>query len=364
MRSQVDLDAVAERFDALYTAMTVLQRELIAAARGGVGDDRAHELAARVDVFAAAYRAAEGALAVGQPGVRDAEAVALRARVLHGTIDEHLLLAALKAQGRGHAFALLADALAQAAGNHGLAEAVGERTVAELLAAPRGMGARTAHRFAEHLALDPSGVVADLDPTALRGLCEALRDATTGLPDGVEDWRRRGAKPPADGIGARDAVLDVWIDAIGAPTDSARAAAVDARGRKGWPPDAVPTAETLVAFTVGRIAPVVIADWERIAAITDETQWLQAMRAERVALRHTDDEDKLIRGWALGQLHAAVTAARRARQLADRPAGQRGSSTPLAQARTAARRCGELVALADERATVEDLLADMPTQVP
>jgi hypothetical protein len=361
MRTPLDLDAAAERFDALYTVMTVLQRELIAAVRDGVGDDRARELAVRVDVFVAAHRATEGAMAVGQPSVRDAEAVALRARVLRGTVDEHLLLAALRAQGRGHAFALLADALTQAAGDDALAEAVGERTVAELLAAPRGMGVHTAHRFAEHLALDPSGAVADLDATVLNALCEALRDATTGLPDGVEDWRRRAAKPPADGTGACDAVLDVWIDAIGAPTDSARAAAVDARGRESWPPDAVAAAETLVAFTVARIARVVIADWERIAAITDETQRLKAMRAERAALRHTDDEDKLIRGWALGQLHAAVTAARKARQLADRPAGQWGSSTPVAQARTAARRCGELVALADELATVEDLLADLPT---
>jgi hypothetical protein len=45
-------------------------------------------------------------------------------------------VAALKAQGRGHAFTLLADALAQAAtADDGLTTATGRRTVAELLQA-------------------------------------------------------------------------------------------------------------------------------------------------------------------------------------------------------------------------------------
>ena len=148
MRDPVDLEAVAERFDAVYTEMTVLQRELIAARRGDVPVRNARELADRVDTFLAAYRVVVGAMAVGRPSYRDSEAAALRVRVLRPPVDEHLLLAALKAQARSHAFALLADALDQSAGDDTLSTAVGARTVAELLAAPRGMGAATPHALA------------------------------------------------------------------------------------------------------------------------------------------------------------------------------------------------------------------------
>jgi hypothetical protein len=142
-------------------------------------------------------------MAIGGPRYRDREAAALRARVLRPPVDAHLLLAALKAQGRLHAFGLLADALERAARDDALSTAVGARTVGELLAASRGIGAATAHRLVEHLGLDPTVCVIDLSPESLARLCAAAREVPGGLPDGVEDWRRRGPRRPRTGPARR-----------------------------------------------------------------------------------------------------------------------------------------------------------------
>jgi hypothetical protein len=154
-------------------------------------------------------------------------------------------------------------------------------------------------------------------------------------------------------------VLGSWVEAIGSPTDTARAAAVVACERDGWPADAVAVAEILVRFTAARVAPVIIDGWEQIAAIADEEQWVRAMRAERTALRDSDEEDRYVNAWAMDQLIAAIVAARKARRLADGPQHEWGAATPMGLSRTTARRCGELLGLGDEPAVAE-LLADLP----
>jgi hypothetical protein len=363
MYGTVDLDAVAERFDALYTQMTVLQRELIAAQRDGAAGQRLCELADRVDTFVFAYRASDSAMSVGQQSIRDAEAAALRQRVLRPPIDEHLLLAALKTLGRPHAFALLADAIQRAADADALETAFGARTVGELLGASRGMGAGTARPLAEHLGLDPDAPIAEIDRDDLDRLYAGLHDAAGGLPDAIRDWRRRGVKAPDDGAGAGPVVLSSWVEAIGAPTDSARAAAVAAAERTGWPPDAVAVAEALVTFTHDVLAPALIDDWERIAQIADEQQRLSAMRAQATAWRSSGEEDGFVIAWALDRLITAIKTCRKARRLADGSPQAWGSSTPLALARSSARRCGELLSLGEQEPMAE-LVGRLPELAP
>lgn len=65
-----DLEKTAARFDELYTEMTALQRELIAAVRGDLDGTAADELAERAETMLAAARATQSALGVGGPSAR------------------------------------------------------------------------------------------------------------------------------------------------------------------------------------------------------------------------------------------------------------------------------------------------------
>jgi hypothetical protein len=355
-RADSDLADVAARFDALYTELTGLQRELIAACRNGVDVAAAGELAARAGAVIAGVNAAERALALGAPSGREVEAAALRARVMEAALDPHLLFVVVQAQTKLHGYPLLADVLERARGEDSLVEAFADHTSVELFAAPRGVGSYIARQVAEHYDVDPHEAVVDLDDAALDRLRDALREAAHGLPAGISDGRRRKPTGPADGTGAGGLVLDAWIDELGPASETPREEAVAAAQREGWPKDAVPVAEGLVRFTEEVLAPHLVPTWDRIAAFDDVEQRLAAMRAEHAAWRpdaSTEDQEALIVWWALRELPKAIKLVRKARRLVDGPEDRWGSSTPLALSRSAARCCGRLLAPFEREAGAE-----------
>lgn len=359
MPSGDDLDRAAERFDALYTAMTVLQRDLIAARRNGANVAEVRALCERAHVFTSAYAAAEAAASIGRPNARAVEAAALRARLLVPPIDEHLLFAAIASQPRAYGFPILADALAQAARDDALDAAVGQRTATDVLSTARGMGRATAARLAEHLELDPDAAVTDLTSDQIERLHAGLREFARGLPDGVEDWRRRGPKASGDGVGGGPAVVAAWASEIGRAGDRHRSAAIEASRRDGWPADALPAAKQLLAFTLAELAPGLIPEWDRIAAAGDDEERMALLRSERSAWSHPQtDEEALVR-WVLDRLLVAIKQARTADRLNESPADRWGSTTPLAAARGVARRCGEVLSMVEEDVAIE-LLAGLP----
>lgn len=359
--SAPDLAEIAARFDALYTELTGLQRQLIAACRDeahGAGD---RDLAERAGAIIAGVSAAKRALVVGAPSPREVEAAALRARVMEAPLDPHLLCAVLGAETKLHGYPLLADVLDRARGEGAVAEAFGDRTTKELLAAPRGVGGHLARQLSEHCDVNPDRPLAELGDDSLDRLTAALRDAAHGMPEGVEDGRRRRPKGPEDGTGASRLVLDAWIDELAPASETAREQAVTAAQRDGWPADAVPAAERLVRFTEEVLAPHLVPTWERVAAFKDPEQRLGAMRAEHAAWRpaSSDDEDAMIAWFTLQELLEAVKQVRKARRLSDGPQAQWGSSSPLALSRSAARRCGRLLAIFD-REPGGELVAQLP----
>lgn len=361
-RSEPDLPEIAARFDALYTELTGLQRELIAACRNGVDIPAARELAARAGAVIAGVNAAERALGVGAPSARDVEAAALRARVMEAPPDAHLLFAVLQALTKLHGYPLLADVLERARGEDSLAEAFGGHTSEELFAAPRGVGSYVARQLAEHYEVDPDEAVADLDDAALDRLRDGLREAAHGLPSGINDGRRRKPTGAADGAGAGNLVLDAWIDELAPASETPREEAVAAAQREGWPEDAVPVAERLVQFTEEVLAPHLVPTWDRIAGYDDVDQRLAAMRAEHAAWRpdaSSEDQEALIAWWTLRELPEAIKHVRKARRLVEGPADRWGSSTPLALSRSAARRCGGLLTPFEREAGAE-FVAQLP----
>src|SRR4051795_7894030 len=145
------LEQTAGRFDELYTRMTMLQRRLIDAARtGDPADPRTRELVREARAVIAACEAAGRSLDVGYDA-REVEARALHARVLHPPLEPVLIMAAARSLTRPHGYGLLADALAAGrdaeahdpASHRGL---WGERTVLDVLSAPKGIAEYTARR--------------------------------------------------------------------------------------------------------------------------------------------------------------------------------------------------------------------------
>ncbi|HWI05995.1 MAG TPA: hypothetical protein VNT54_00590, partial [Solirubrobacteraceae bacterium] len=178
-----DLAGLARRVDAVYTELTNLQRELVAAVRGGQAD-APFELRERAEAVIAGMEAAQAGLAVGRLSRPEAEAAALRARVLALPLDPNLLMAAMRAQPRRYAFPLLAEALRLAIDEDAL-EALADCSLGELLSAPRGMGQSTARRLLAHFEVGPDDTPPDLDRAALSRVIDGLHAAATELPDGV-----------------------------------------------------------------------------------------------------------------------------------------------------------------------------------
>jgi hypothetical protein len=242
-----------------------------------------------------------------------------------------------------------------------MATTFGGRTVRELLSAPRSMGVRTATRLAEHWDLDPEAEVATLGSAEITRLREGLADASYGLPEGVADGRR-APPPPHDGRGASGTILGTWVDSVGAPADTPRAAAAAAASREGWPQDAVPTAQLLLEFTETRLAPVMFPEWDRISASEDADERTASLRAQATDWRRLDDREAFFLGCLLDLLLEAMTSVRKAQRLANLPESEWGSATPLAAARNAARRCGELLGCCEIDAAVP-LLDQLPAVV-
>ena len=362
MRESADeaLARAAARFDAVYTDMTLLQRELLDATRAGVDAARARELSERAFVMAAAVSAAESGLALGQPAAREVEAAALRARILASNPDPILLTMALRAQRRREAYALLADVLERAADDGTVAPWFQRTTLTELLGAPRGMGRRTAATLIDRWGRDPNAAVDELAGAAARELASLVRDAAEQLPDGILPQQARHTRGPDDGRGAGGEVLAAWVDAIGAPASTARAAAIGATEREGWPRDAAAVALELADFAEQQLAPRLIPEWERIVSCGGDGGWIPAARAQRRQWWASRTEDGATLAWLVDLLIGARRAADKAASLAGEPPERWGSQTPLAQARTAARRCGDLIGACEPDA-VAPLLAELPS---
>ena len=359
-RHPADLDRLATDFDELYTRMTAVQRALLAGQRHGsaVTEHTITEARAMLAAFTAASRAA----ASGEPAPRDTEAAALAARVLQTPVDGTLLMAAVAAQGRSHGYTLLAAALRRARDDGTITQTFETRTVVDVLSAPRSMSVTTARRLAGVWRVQPDARIADLDTAAYERMAAGAADAAAGLPDGVETWRRKGPQARPDGRGEAATVLNSWIKASGPATDSPRSAAIAAARRDGWPTDAGPCAEVLVAFTTHRLMPLVIDDWERLAAIEDPDEHLQALRDERNRYHawHDSDGDSEKR-WLLAELVDAVASLRKAQRLAATPPDDWGAGSPLSSARTAARRCGTILSVFYPD-IVEPLISKLPAE--
>jgi hypothetical protein len=168
---------------------------------------------------------------------------------------------------------------------------------------------------------------------------------------------------PADPVcshGASKAVLQSWVDAIEAHATSQQAAAAAATQRNGWPADAVPTAAAIVAFTEVQLMPGLIPSWDTLVEIEDEDLRITAMRKQVSRWRETRAKEDFVLAWFLDRYIDANRALRTAEKLAARPEVEWGSRSPMAQARTAARRCGEMLCHCDETELVP-LLDELPS---
>lgn len=361
------LDKTAERFDELYTRMTGVQRRLIEAVRSGdQSDPRTRELVEEARTIIAACDTAARAMTVGY-SAREVEDRALRARVLHPPLDAVLVMAAARSQSRPCGYRLLADALSLTSGSGDSPDAEtapapadvwAERSVFDLLLAPQGMGEYTARRVSEHIGVAADALIAELDEPRLGQLIVGLRECADTLPESAGRGRSR-PKMPEDAKGAGRDVLDRWVDASGNGTDPIRQAARDAAQREGWPADGAPVAEILVAFTGSALMPAIVPSFEVLAAEADFEQRVAAMRAEERSYRQRwqyrgaseeDRQDAFNVAHVLREYIEATRAAAKAAQLAALAAEQWRSGTPLSNARTAARRCGGILAMSTEEA--------------
>jgi hypothetical protein len=358
----------AESFDELYTRMTGLQRRLIEVARSGdESDPRTRELEEEARTVIAACEAAARAMTLGYDA-REVEARALRARVLHPPLDGVLVMAAARSLARPYGYALLADALAieHSEADSAASDVWAERSVLDLLSAPQGMGEFRAGHVADHIGLAAEALVADLDDSARKQLIVGLRQCADELPESVNSGRRQ-PKLPENAAGAGRDLLDRWVDESGTGTDPIRQAARKAAQRGGWPEDGVPVAELLVAFTGRTLMPHIVPGFEVLAAEPDFEQRVAAIRAEERSYRQrwrylseTEEERQeafdvaaALRGYVEG-----MRAAAKARQLVELAPEQWRSGSPLTNARTAARRCGEILAMSTEDAV--ELLDVLP----
>jgi hypothetical protein len=354
----VNLDDAADRFDAVYSQLTLLQRRLIAARRGELDADDENELIEQAAVFTRAFQTAERALAVGGLSAAELEGEALGARVLHKPVDEHLLLAALRSQRRAEAYPLLAAALRMSVGE--LPASLAERSLLGLLAAPRGMGERSAQDLLGVWGLEPDVLLGDLPDDASEQLCARIDDAALELPEAVR--RTRGQKPaaPADGHDAGDRVLNSWIDASGAPSNGVRPLLAAAARREDWPSDAAPVALLLASFARTELLPALLGDdWAAIAEIADVGERIQAVREQSRVWWEAGDRETQMLSILLRCVADMMNAERRLRAMDGDYSTPRPGPTAMQLSRTIARRCGEILG-GLEAEDAEQLLASLP----
>lgn len=337
----VDLESAAERFDAAYSEMTVLQRRLIAAQREEVDEAVERELIEQASVYAAAVQAGRWALGVGGPSYGELEANAMAARVLRAPVDHHLLLMGLKAQARRYAYPLLAAALRMSARE--MPDGLAERELLELLAAPQSMGSNTAQRLLEHWGMEPDVRVQDLDPDSIPELCDKIEDAGAQLPGEVRGTRTERA--PDDGHGAGDRVLSAWVDACGAPLEGVRPAAAATARREGWPDDAAPVALILSAWTLDSLMPRLMGeDWMQIASIADPRERIKAIKQQSSRwFQYSEDEQQQILGYLLRLAAEVLLGEMRLKGMAGDYSKRAAGQSAVQLSRTLARRCGEIL---------------------
>jgi hypothetical protein len=350
----VDLERVAEQFDAVYSEMTVLQRRLIAAVRAGEEDRAVRDLAERADVITHAIWIAERTLGVGR-SADQIEAEALATRVLQAPVDDHLLLAAMGAQGRRHAYMLLAAGLRMSADE--MPDGLAGRSLVALLAAPRSLGESTARQLLTRWGWDTAVVVGDLDHAQLERMCAEIDEAAIGLPDGI---RRNTQRPAAsaDGCGASGRVLEVWVDQTGAPSDGIGSLAFAAAQAPGWPDDAVPTALMIARLALDRIVEHLAPHWLAIAEIADADEQIRAIRAQSAQwFRETGDEQ--FADYVLYRTVEILLARKHLRAMDGEWGTRRGGNTAIGHSRKIAKCCGELLSTL-EPASAETVLAGVP----
>jgi hypothetical protein len=345
-----DLHSVAERFDALYTDLTVLQRLLVAAVRNGDRSAAVLEAVQRAEILLAAAHAADTGMARRRPSPKDVETAALRTRLLHRPVDAVVLLAVLRSLRRSQALPLLTEALRMDS-EDGADSELGRYAVVELLAAPRSMSDDTGRRLAAHFGIEPRSPVGalsavELDRLWVPGLRNALTASRTAWRIGavVNPVRRRTDWGQADLSWTPGST----VSRAGSPTPR-RHPPTKRPHAMGGPADAVDVAEALFQFTERQLVSEAVPDWDRLQAIDDDDdERTRALRAKQSGLRKRLHEDDA--AWlyvVVDRYIAADRSTRKARQLAVADPETWGSSNPMGLARTTARRCGEILALFD-----------------
>lgn len=339
---------IAQRFDSIYTELTLLQRQLIAAMREGREDP---QLAERARILIAVYEAARYGETVGRPGRLELEAEAIRARVLQHPLDVELLEAGLRAQRRRHAFPLLSDAL-ELARQADTIELFSGHSIAKWLSLPYGVSRALADKLAAHLHLNPDHSPPELSADELQRLIDGLREAAVSLPESVQPQHRR-IRGRHDGRDAGSVVLDAWLDGVG--RSELYPAVTEARSRPGWPTHALDVAGQLSRCSLEHLAVRHLPALEPILQLETTDDRLKAMRTLRREWWASGEDRLADLAHALDLLIEAVGALEKARRLVELPESQWGSSSPLAEARRCARRCGNFISFWDPEPITEHL---------
>jgi ribosomal protein S13 len=338
----VELREIAERFDLVYTRMTLVQRRLIAARRDD-GTSTDQDLLDKAEALCTAIEAALDAQNAFSPSAAELEARAVRRKVLQRPVNAALLAAVLRSTVRRQGFPLLADAIRVSAGE--LPSALGRRRLGEMLAAPIGMGERTARALCVHWQLDPDARIDALSDAELASLPDQLDEAADRLPS--EARKARGQRPaaPSDGIGAGRLVLDAWVEYTGPPLEGIRPLAFEMSKREAWPADAVPIARRLWKFTFEVLLPAALQEWNQIQAIDDDRERLKAIKSQAAAWgwRGEADEDVNWKWVILRIAEEVLDAAIRLDGLNGNYTAKSGSHTAMALTRRIARGCGQLL---------------------
>jgi hypothetical protein len=347
-----DLDKVSERFDAVYTEMTRIQRALIAARRDGY-EPSLRDLLDRARVITRAVEIGVRAVDLNGPSYAEMESAALAAKVLQPPVDDHLLLAALRSQRRAEGFPMLSAALRMSAAD--IPIGLGSRKLVELVGAPKAVGPRMAEELCAHWGLSAAPRLADLTGAQLSALCDQLEDAAVALPTPVR--KSRGQKPAAraDGVGEANTLLDVWIKASGEPANGVREHVLRAARTLDWGPDAIPAALRIGRFTQDHIIRLLIGDVNNIAVGQGVADQVEALQVQAHAWFRSDDERTQEAGAIVLMFAESLDATAKLRAMEGDYSRRVGGKTAMAHARHLARRSGELLECCEPDAVADAL---------
>lgn len=351
----MDLESTAERYDAVYTALTGIQKRLIDARRNGLDAKTERELINEASSLSAAVQVALRSTGFGL-SVADAEAAALAARILQPPVDGIALVAALRSMVRRQAFPFLSAALRMSGSD--MPASLGKRRLFDLLAAPKAMGDQTARALCRHSGFDPDVALDELAPTDLDVLCGCIDDAVDQLP--LEVRRTRGRRPaaPPDGSGAAKTVLDLWVDSTGPPLEGTRAHVAAAARHGAWSDDAVPVAQLLADFTLRCIAPVLLEEWGELNQIEDQHDRSRAMERQGMSWFHRQNEELEMKAAILCDIRVVMDSQIGLNAMDGNYSKRYRSSTAMSLARRIAKASGELLTCL-ERQGLEEVLVEL-----